>query len=220
MVTRAYGKTLQVFTNVNVLVCKDDNLLHRFVSWACVGCVISAHNLASGGCTQWLPSLAWTGEKYDFHFPEQSWDWYWNLCWCSAVLYSPLHVKSKLTFLLPKNYIYDIIYPQYYARRSLEFSIWHSVHIWINFQSGEKKTNHPVNTLWYSCPAACYRGKQIHPCYKSKPFVFSFCFPFSFLPLLYDQYGLSLGNIIRAVTATSNVIIHRVAGNIRTSRIN
>lgn len=32
MVTRAYGKTLQVFTNVNVLVCKDENLLHRFVS--------------------------------------------------------------------------------------------------------------------------------------------------------------------------------------------
>lgn len=87
-------------------------------------------------------------------------------------------------------------------------------------QSLVRKKPQPVNTLWYSSPAACYRGRQIHPCYKSKPFVFSFCFPFSFLPLLYDQYGLSLGNIIRAVTAASNIIIHRVAGSIRTSRIN
>lgn len=34
-----------------------------------------------------------------------------------------LHVKSKPTFLLPNNYVYDIVHLQYYARRSLEMSI-------------------------------------------------------------------------------------------------
>lgn len=194
---------------------KDKTARYRSISRACIMCAISTHSLALSGYTQWFLSLLdW--EKHYCCFPGWNWDKYGNLYWHKALPCQLLHVISKPIFLLPRNCIYDTIRPQKYTRKSLEISIWHSP-FQKTLQSREKKA---VKTFWNPSPAACCRGEQIHSSFKSKPFVFSLCFPLFFLPLHCNQYSLSLGNIIRAMIATSNIIIHGVAGSIRTFRIN
>jgi len=130
----------------------------------------------------------------------------------NAVLATACEIQTNPP--LPNNY--DIIHLQYHARRSLEMSTWHSVRIRVDLQSGKKQLLMLSDTPSQQ-PAT--GGNRFTPT-SNQILLFSPRVPHSpFLPLRYDQYSLSLGNIIRAMIATSNIVIHRVAGSIRTSRI-